>query len=195
MTVELSDRIEMPDSRAQNLDELFELLEEMPVPEGFKAEIVEGAIIMSPQRDNHWDIIADMYDQLRTRFPRRRLKSDVRIDYPGNLNGFASDLVLLKEGAEKPAGKSWRYQDVLLVVEVISRGTRQNDYVPKKKAYADAKVPAYVIVDPYAGKCHCFTHPKDDEYRGELTTDFGEDIDLTGTDLELVLSTQDIDRE
>ena len=57
MTV-LDDRIEMADeSKGLTLDVLFERLERMPVPEGYKVEIVEGAIFMSPQRDTHWEII------------------------------------------------------------------------------------------------------------------------------------------
>lgn len=61
------------------LDTLFESLER--TPEGYKVEIVEGAIFMSPQRDTHWEIIADIYEQLRTKYPRKRVKSDVRVDY------------------------------------------------------------------------------------------------------------------
>lgn len=103
MTV-LEDRIEMAESGDElTLDMMFEWLEKMPVPEGYKAEIVGGHVFMTPERDTHWDIIADIYDQMRTKYPRRRLKSDVRIDYPGHLNGFVSDVTLLAEGAAQKA--------------------------------------------------------------------------------------------
>ena len=83
MTV-LEDRIEMAhESEELTLDALFERLEHMPVPEGYKVEIVEGAVFMSPQRDTHWEIILDIVEQLRTKYPRKRVKSDVRVDYPG----------------------------------------------------------------------------------------------------------------
>lgn len=71
------------------LDEMFERIEKMPVPEGYKVEIVEGTVYMSPQRDNHWQVIADIIEQLRTKYPRKRIKSDVRIDYPGPSTGLA----------------------------------------------------------------------------------------------------------
>lgn len=100
MTV-LEDRIEMADQDDElTLDDLFESLERT-TPEGYKVEIVEGAIFMSPQRDTHWEIIADIYEQLRTKYPRQRVKSDVRVDYPGHLNGFASDVTLVAEDAAK----------------------------------------------------------------------------------------------
>lgn len=90
MTVVETDRIDMADSSDERtLDMMFEWLE--PAPEGFKVEIVEGVIHMSPQRRTHWRIILDIIEQLRARYPRERLLSDVRIDFPGLLNGFASD--------------------------------------------------------------------------------------------------------
>ncbi|WP_445526758.1 Uma2 family endonuclease [Streptomyces cyslabdanicus] len=195
MTV-LADRIEMADqSNEPTLDEMFEWLEQMHIPEGFKTEIVEGGIFVTPQRDTHWEIIAAIYDQLRTTYPRRRVKSDVRIDYPGGLNGFASDVVALAEGARKDAKGHWRPEDVELVAEVISRSTARNDYGPKKDAFAASGVPVYLIVDPYTGTWHLHTLPKDGEYRGVLSLDFGDEIDLNDTPVGLVLKTDEFPRD
>ncbi|MPY64406.1 Uma2 family endonuclease [Streptomyces spongiae] len=194
MTV-VEDRIEMAEENDElTLDELFGSLERF-TPEGYKVEIVGGAIFMSPQRDTHWEIILDIVEQLRTKYPRKRLKSDVRVDYPGHLNGFASDVTLVAEGAEKTAGGLGRYQDVEFVAEVISKGTAQNDYGPKKTAYAVAEVPVYLIADPYQGKCHLYTQPKDGEYLSELSVVFGADIDMTTTLLGLTLKTDEFPRD
>ncbi|MFE7853468.1 Uma2 family endonuclease [Streptomyces sp. NPDC057403] len=193
MTV-LEDRIEMADDSGElTLDQLFESLERT-TPEGYKVEIVEGGIFMTPQRDTHWEIILDIVEQLRTKYPRRRVKSDVRIDYPGHLNGFATDVTLVSEDAEKDEKGLWSYQDVEFVAEVISRGTAHNDYGPKKTAYAVAEVPVYLIADPYQGKCHLFTQPKDGDYVSETTVSFGGDVDLTVTDLGLTLKTDEFPR-
>lgn len=195
MTVELTDRIEMAVSDDLSLDELFELLERMPVPEGYKAEIVEGTVHMSPQRDAHWEIIATIYDELRSHYVRSRLKSDVRMDFPGEGNAFAPDMVALKEGAQKGKGGRWRHEDIEFIAEVISRGTAANDYGPKRDVYAAAGVPVYLIADPYTATCHVFTHPKDGEYQSRLTAKFGEILDLTGTVVDLELPTADFPRE
>ncbi|MER5460351.1 Uma2 family endonuclease [Streptomyces sp. NPDC002668] len=189
----LDDRITMADNiNEQILDEMFA---QMSVPEGYKAEIVEGAIYMSPQRDTHWEIILDIVEQLRSKYPRKRLKSDVRIDYPGHLNGFATDVTLLAEGAVKTQSGNWRYEDVQFVAEVISRSTGANDYGPKLAAYAAAEVPVYLIADPYTGKCHVHTQPKEGSYISELTVDFGASLDLTGTPLGLTLTTGEFPRD
>jgi Uma2 family endonuclease len=194
MTV-LEDRIEMAEEDGElTLDALFESLERT-TPEGYKVEIVEGAVFMSPQRDTHWEIIADIYEQLRTKYPRRRVKSDVRVDYPGHLNGFASDVTLVTEDAAKNAKGLWSCEDVEFVAEVISKGTAHNDYGPKKAAYALAEIPVYLIADPYQGKCHLYTQPKDGEYLTELSVTFGSDVDMTTTALDLTLKTDEFPRD
>ncbi|MPY55402.1 Uma2 family endonuclease [Streptomyces acidicola] len=193
MTV-LEDRVVMAEtSDERTLDMMFEWLE--PTPEGFKVEIIQGAIYMSPQRDNHWDIIADIYDQLRQKYPRKRVKSDVRIDYPGRLNGFASDVTALKEGAVPNDKGLWRCEHVEFIAEVISKDTAANDYGPKLEAYAAAGVPVYLIVDPYTGECHLHTRPKGSEYRASLTLDFGDEVNLTQTPVGIKLSTDEFPRE
>ncbi|WP_234541479.1 Uma2 family endonuclease [Streptomyces shenzhenensis] len=191
MTV-LEDRIAMAKSDDEiTLDELFEQIEKMPAPEGYKVEIVEGTVFMSPQRDTHWEIILDIVEQLRTKYPRKRVKSDVRIDYPGHLNGFASDVTVMAEDAARTESGLWRHQDVEFVAEVISKSTAANDYGPKKTAYAAAEVPVYLIVDPYQRRVHVYTHPKGDTYTTETRVDFGTDVDLTRTTVGLTLKTDE----
>ncbi|WP_326678885.1 Uma2 family endonuclease [Streptomyces sp. NBC_01237] len=194
MTVVDTDRIEMAEeSDERTLDMMFEWLE--PTPEGFKVEIVEGNVYISPQRDTHWEIIFDIVEQLRAAYSRKQLKSDVRIDFPGRLNGFASDVVALTEGAAKDEKGRWRYQDIEFIAEVISKDTAANDYGSKKATYATAGVPVYLIVDPYKGTWHLHTLPKDDEYRGVVGFDFGTPVDLTDTPVGLTLRTDAFPRD
>lgn len=193
MTIELTDRTEMAESG--ELDDMFERLEQMHIPEGYKVEIVEGTIYMAPQRGTHWETIADIYEQLRTRYPRKRVLSDVRIDFPGYLNGFASDLVALAEEATKNDKNQPRYQDIEFVAEVISQSTGKNDYGPKKTAYALAEVPVYLIADPYLGRCRVFTDPQDGDYKVDLTVAYGMPIDLTHTVVGITLSTAEFPRD
>lgn len=197
MTV-LEDRIEMADADANTkcLDEWFERLERMPVPEGFRVEIVGGNVHMTPQRDTHWEIIRRFLWAVEDRFGREvRVFTDVRIDFPGHENGFCPDIALLKDSAKKDDTGHWRYQDVEFVAEVISEGTAANDYGPKKTAYAVAEVPVYVVADPYQGRCYVYTDPKDGDYENRTPVDFGTDVDLTGTIVDLTLKTDDFPRD
>ncbi|MGW7398778.1 Uma2 family endonuclease [Streptomyces cyaneofuscatus] len=193
MTVVDPDRIDMADiSDELTLDEMFEWLE--PTPEGFKVEIVEGTVHMSPQRDTHWRIILAILKQLLPRFAEDRLLSDVRIDF-GEGNGFAPDLVKLFDKAAKDSHGRWLPEHVEFVAEVISKGTAAADYGPKKAAYAAAGVPVFLIVDPYVGRCLLHSEPKDGDYHKKLVVDFGLDVDLTGTSMGLVLKTDAFPRD
>ncbi|MFI9341390.1 Uma2 family endonuclease [Streptomyces sp. NPDC052773] len=195
MTV-LEDRIEMADVSGElTLDVMFEWLEKLPIPEGTKVEIVGGNVFMSPQRQTHFEIIYGILEQLRDRYPLKRLASDVRIDFPGHLNGFACDVAAMAERSVKDGQGRWRYQDVEFVAEVISKDTAGNDYGPKKTAYATAGVPVYLIVDPYQGRCHVHTDPKDGEYVVEMTALFGKDLDLSRTVVNLTLKTDEFPRD
>ncbi|MFD5492112.1 Uma2 family endonuclease [Streptomyces sp. NPDC127091] len=195
MTV-LDDRIEMADTGDElTLDAMFEWLEKMPIPEGYKTEIVGGHIFMTPQRRAHWDIILNIVEQLRAKYPRERVTSDVRMDYPGRLNGLAPDVVGLAEDAKEDAHGRWRHEDVEFIAEVISKDTAANDYGPKKDTYASVGVPVYLIVDPYTGEWHLHTLPKDGRYHGTVSLPFGKEVDLTGTVVGLVLKTDEFPRD
>ncbi|WP_328481236.1 Uma2 family endonuclease [Streptomyces sp. NBC_00377] len=195
MTV-TEDRITMAEESDElSLDVMFEWLEKMPVPEGTKVEIVGGNIFMSPPRQHHWEIISAIFEQLRDKYPRKRLASDVRIDFPDHLNGFACDMAAMSDRSVKDSKGRWRYQDVEFVAEVISKDTATNDYGPKKLAYAMAEVPVYLIADPYKGRCYLYTHPKEGDYVTRTKVGFGDDIDLTGTVVGLLLKTDEFPRD
>ncbi|MET9774774.1 Uma2 family endonuclease [Streptomyces sp. NPDC006367] len=195
MTV-LDDRTAMADANTKRLDEWFERLERMPVPEGFRVEIVGGNVHMTPQRDTHWAIIFRIARAVADRFGEdAKIFSDVRIDFPGHENGFCPDIAKLRDGAVQDDTGHWRHQDVEFVAEVISQGTAANDYGPKKLAYAAAEVPLYLIADPYQGRCHVFSHPKDGDYTTETRVAFGQDLDLTDTVLGLTLPTAGFPRD
>ncbi|MFJ9741797.1 Uma2 family endonuclease [Streptomyces sp. NPDC101166] len=195
MTV-VDDRIAMADANTQRLDEWFERLEQMPVPEGFRVEIVGGTVHMTPQRDTHWLIIRRIVRTVEDKFGMDvKVFSDVRIDFPGHENGFCPDVALLSASAVKDDEGRWCHDDVEFVAEVISKGTAANDYGPKKTAYAVAEVPVYLVADPYQGKCHLYTQPKDGEYLSELSVVFGTDVDMSATPLGLTLRTDEFPRD
>lgn len=195
MTV-LDDRIAMAESdNTRWLDEMFERLEKMPVPEGYKVEIVGGAVCMSPQRNAHWQIIFLIIKVLMGRFGADvQLVSDVRIDFPGHWNGLAPDVAKLRDGAKTDSKGRWQPADVEFIAEVISKDTGHKDYGPKKTAYALAEVPVYLIIDPYQGKCLLFTQPKEGDYLSETSVTFGGEVDMTTTPLGFTLKTDEFPR-
>ncbi|MFE1770503.1 Uma2 family endonuclease [Streptomyces sp. NPDC059008] len=183
-----------PTENQRRLDELFEWLE--TAPEGYRIEIVEGAVFLTPQRDVHWQTIRRILRALEDRYGMDvHVTSDVRVDFPGQENGLCPDVAKFTAGAKEDGEGRWRHQDIEFLAEVISRGTAANDYGPKKTIYAEAGIPVYMIADPYIGRCRVFTHPQDGEYRIDTTLAYGLPIDLTKTIVDLTISTEGFPRE
>lgn len=61
--------------------------------------------------------------------------------------------------------------DVELVVEVLSPSSIERDRVTKRDEYARAGIPAYLIVDRFAGRLMLFTDPRDGAYHNLTSTD------------------------
>lgn len=161
------------------LDELFQRVESMQIPEDFHVEIIEGQIVMSPQRATHWTIILLFSQALLTECGPApgRVLSDVRIDFPGPLNGYAPDVALLTEDSAT-GGPKYHHSQVQLVVEVVSQSTRRDDYGIKLTTYATAEVPTYVIVDPTTAWIHVHSQPHQGHYTRANTYAFGTPLPL-----------------
>ncbi len=127
----------------------LEDLEALP-DDGNRYELIGGAIVMTP---------APEPVHQRASFRLARLIEDacpenhkvfiapIHFDLPGDQR-VEPDLIVASDasvGPKRLAGPA------LLVVEVVSPGSRLNDTVTKRAAYADAGVPAYWIVDPERG--------------------------------------------
>ncbi|MDH6703768.1 Uma2 family endonuclease [Kitasatospora sp. MAA19] len=139
-----------------NLDQqLWQAWKSMDVPEGFRAEIIEGTITLSPTGSSrHFDVnnrvLEDLFVHLRG--------GDWR---PGNdcnvIDGFKvliPDVFVARRDIEEidhPEGKGLLASGVTLVVETVSPGAenRRRDHVLKHRAYAAAGIPVYVIIDDY----------------------------------------------
>lgn len=110
------------------LDTMFDLIDGMNVPEGYRAEIIEGAIVLNPRCKAHSTIVRLLTRSVEDAAGRdANILWDVRIDFPGVLNGYAPDVALVARDAEELENGSHRYEDVELVAEIVSRRSRRDD--------------------------------------------------------------------
>ncbi|MFJ9953648.1 Uma2 family endonuclease [Kitasatospora sp. NPDC091207] len=164
---------------------LWQVWKAMDVPEGFRAEIIEGAITMSPTggvRHVTIDrrIALALHDHLRgTGWA------------PGNDGNVIHGLKVVipdvyvapddLEEIEHPEGLGILASGVAMVVETVSPGrrNRERDVVLKHRAYAAAGIPVYAIVDDFddGGAVTVLTGP-DPERRAfarSVRTPYGEE--------------------
>lgn len=166
-----------------------EYFEHLDVPDGFKAELLRGDIVMmaGPDRVHNW-IVECIQDQIPRKRWHRMQTQDIAI--PGETSEPQPDLVVVERGAVEGQGRLIPAPAVTLLLEVVSKNSADRDYKLKRSMYAAGHVPAYLIVDPLVGRCVLLTGPhgtgEQADYRTERTSKFGEPVplDVLGVTLE-----------
>ncbi|MFG3294422.1 Uma2 family endonuclease [Streptomyces sp. NPDC048179] len=155
-----------------DLDEvLWQAWKAMELPEGYRAEIIEGAIEVSPTACRSHMQIAN---RVRKALDKFLDGGEYACYQDGNVihdrKAWIPDVFVAPEDTE-PCGDEddmgVRADAVHLVVEVVSPGKRNQDRerVRKRREYARAGIPVYVIIDDYDGQgaVTLFTGPRPDK--------------------------------
>ncbi|MGV9272519.1 Uma2 family endonuclease [Streptomyces griseosporeus] len=157
----------------------------LDTPEGFRAELIEGEIVVTPPPDgDHEDYINVIVKQVI-----RRSRTDM--DFSGNKGlkltsgegcpknhvvpdtTFAPTHLRLFRGAE-----SWMpCAGVAMVVEVTSAKPKA-DREAKRRCYARGCIPLYLLVDRDNSSVTLFSDPENGDYREHCTRPVGKAITL-----------------
>jgi Uma2 family endonuclease len=122
-----------------------------------RSELMEGNLVMSPSPSpDHNMAVLRLAMQLIPQLPAHvEVITDVDIDLelvPPDQPGFSRrpDLLVVDRKARervRSEGGLIRASEVVVVVEVVSPGSRRTDNVVKRSEYADAGIPHYWILD------------------------------------------------
>lgn len=152
--------------------------------ENLRAELIRGEVVVSPAPSGtHEHVIAEIMDQMYE-------KSKVRMHGSGHKglvlpgpDGFPDDhvipdLVLAPKARRLFHGaRSWMAPDeVAMVVEVTSSRAHLDRDV-KRRSYARAGIPLYLLVDRDKDMVSLFSDPHGEQYT-ELPRPFGEPVPL-----------------
>lgn len=120
-------------------------------------ELVEGRVVMSPSPiADHNIVVFELARQLAGQLPshlRVLQETDVNLGLaPAGRPGFSRrpDLLIVERSAiarVRRDGAMLRAEEVAVVVEIVSPGSKRTDYHVKHDEYADAGIPHYWIVD------------------------------------------------
>lgn len=137
--------------------------EDLPEQAWPRQEIFDGSLHVSPLAGiEHQTIVGKLYTELHQIAPKdlrvlpgcnvlRRSETD-RLLIP--------DIAVVDEKAARRAADSdaaaLRPEDIYLVVDVISRSSRETDRHLKRQLYAQWKIGSYWVVDPQSREIHEF---------------------------------------
>ncbi|MFG2131564.1 Uma2 family endonuclease [Streptomyces sp. NPDC048751] len=179
----------MPDLTDEKLRQAGEVVLEgflqLEPPEGFRAQLLDGQILVTPPPDGfHEHCLSEIIRQVVK-------KSGTRMDFSGNKglklpsrsahpdDHVIPDNVLCPDAAQLFRGAApWMPPDgVTLVVEVTFLYPHV-DREAKRRCYARAGIPLYLLVDREASATTLFMDPVKDDYREHHTRPFGKPITL-----------------
>ena len=171
-----------PLTPAEGLLEIFLALD---TPEGFRAELIEGEIVVTPPPDgDHEDYIGLIVNQVIRR-------AQTLMQFSGNKGlklrsgGGCPKNHVIPDGTFAPAERrlyrgadSWMPCDgVAMVLEVTSTKPAA-DREAKRRCYARGGIPLYLLVDREASSVTLFSAPEEDDYREHCTRSFGKPVAL-----------------
>lgn len=157
----------------------------LDTPEGFRAELIEGEIVVTPPPDgDHEDYIGLIVDQVARR-------ARTRMQFSGNKGlklrsgGGCPKNHAIPDGTFAPldlglfrGADPWMpCEGVALVVEVTSIKP-QADREAKRRCYARGGIPLHLLVDRDASSVTLFSDPEDADYRQHLTIPYGKPLPL-----------------
>jgi Uma2 family endonuclease len=123
-------------------------LDDLP-DDGLRYELVDGVLLVSPAPSSaHQRAVGEVYFLLRSSVTPQTEVFTAPFDFrPSRVRSVQPDVLVALRSDVEPWGIS---APPLLVVEVLSPGSRVTDLATKRQVYEESGVGAYWLVDPLA---------------------------------------------
>ncbi|MFF2409161.1 Uma2 family endonuclease [Streptomyces sp. NPDC058092] len=175
-------------SEGRPWDYLLQTWRELDVPEGWRAEIDEGQIVLVPPPHAHHNGIAEMVQhRLYRALPEELgIYQTLGVHVAPLDRLYVPDLVIMERelimAADPETSDPMDASDALLIVEITSKGNARDDRTKKYRAYARAGVPMYLLIDRFdtrGAMATLFTEPNEDgTYKHSDPVPFGKPLML-----------------
>jgi Uma2 family endonuclease len=170
----------LPD-RPTHATSVREVADSLEVPEGWRVEIIGGAIVVSPTpTGKHGRIVRALDKALTPRMPEGHdLETNLGVNKaPDSEDYYIPDLFVAPEDVLDTWDSEVPPTELLLAAEVVSPSNADVDRVLKLKQYAQAGIPLYLLVDPLRAEITLYSDPVKGEYRARHRVEWGEKIAL-----------------
>ncbi|MFI5681844.1 Uma2 family endonuclease [Streptomyces cellulosae] len=156
-------------------------LDRLNVPDGYRAEIIRGNIVVSPWSKGYYlDVMELVCDQLRPHLPEGHRISNGPFLYvfPGSERAYGPDIHAAHRNVGRTTSNRLDGEALSFVAELTSSATRDDDLTDKVETYGKAGVPVYLILDMQEEKATVLWAPTAEGYTARLTKPFGEKIEI-----------------
>ncbi|MEU7002101.1 Uma2 family endonuclease [Nonomuraea sp. NPDC046570] len=174
----------VPPSRGeQELTTLREVYDSLVGRTRLRAEIINGRLIVSPLgTPEHQDMACTLYFVLRPHAMDNGWKAYAGLDIcaDGSRDPYAPDFAMCPPDAPRWGDREIYASGLVMVGEVVSKGSADTDRDEKPRVYARAGIPVFLLIDPIAepATVTVYSEPADDVYAASSTVSIGKEIHL-----------------
>ncbi|WP_078914030.1 Uma2 family endonuclease [Streptomyces sp. NRRL S-37] len=177
----MAERPTINGTEPNSFEGLLRTLDELDVPDGYKAEIIRGNIVVSPwSKAFYLDVMELVCEQLRPYLPEEH-----RISYgpflyvfPGVERAYGPDIHVAHRGVSRSTSNHLDGEALSFVAELTSSSTRNDDLTDKVETYGKAGVPIYLLLDMQEEQATVFSMPSAKGYEARCSKPFGEKLPI-----------------
>jgi Uma2 family endonuclease len=162
------------------VEQILALHAEFDPPEGHKAEVIGGTIVVSPSPSRrHGLIYGKLHRQLSQLLPAHlTVTNSITLEMTASGERYIPDLLVASEDSLRSEDWLLDAGEAELVAEIVSPHNARHDRVTKVRGYAASGVPIYLLVDPLEQAVTLFFEPAGDCYQQLHRVPFGATIAL-----------------
>lgn len=162
------------------IEQILALHDKLNVPEGHKAEVIEGTIVVSPSPSGRHSVIYAMLQrQLDQLMPAHVIVTNtVTLEMAATGERYMPDVLVMSRDVLDSDDWLFPADQAELVVEIVSPYNARHDRVVKVRGYAASGVPIYLLVDPLEQAVTLFCEPAGDAYQQVHRMPFGASVEL-----------------
>ncbi|MBA4861295.1 Uma2 family endonuclease [Streptomyces sp. PSKA54] len=161
-----------------DFEDMLRTVEELDTPDGYKAELIRGKIVVSPwSKLRYLRPMRKLRQQLEAHAPEGHITetSPFLFTFPHAGRGFGPDLFVADEAAFEADGRHADGTALSLVAELTSESTKDVDWLDKLDTYGRV-VPVYLVLDMQAQEISALWGPSPKGYRSRTNVPFGRPL-------------------